>query len=168
LRRFITVAFMIIVCFILQNTVFQTLAMASISPNLLVALTASLGLMRGKKEGMLVGFFCGFMVDVFYGDLFGFYALVYMYIGYMNGFFNKIFYDDDIKLPMMMISVSEFLYSLIIYVFMFLIRTRFEFGYYFIHIILPELVYTIVVTVFLYRIIIGINRRLELHEKRSA
>ena len=168
MRRIITVAFMIIVCFILQNTVFQTLAMASISPNLLVALTASLGLMRGKKEGMLVGFFCGFMVDIFYGDLFGFYALVYMYIGYMNGFFNKVFYDDDIKLPMLMISVSEFLYSLIIYVFMFLIRTRFEFGYYFIHIILPELVYTIVVTVFLYRIINGINRRLELHEKRSA
>lgn len=168
MRRIITVAFLIVVCFILQNTVFQTLAMASISPNLLVALTASFGLMRGRKEGMLVGFFCGCMVDIFYGDLFGFYALVYMYIGYMNGFFNKIFYDDDLKLPMMMISVSEFLYSLIIYVFMFLIRTRFEFGYYFIHIILPELVYTIVVTVFLYRIVNGINRRLELHEKRSA
>ena len=49
---------MIIICFILQNTVFQALALASISPNLLVILTSSMGLMRGKKEGMLVGFFC--------------------------------------------------------------------------------------------------------------
>ena len=159
---------MIVICFILQNTVFQTLALASISPNLLVVLTASMGLMRGKREGMLVGFLCGFMVDIFYGDLFGFYALVYMYIGYLNGFFNKIFYDDDIKLPMLLTLASEFLYSLIVYVFLFLIRTRFAFGYYFIHIIIPELVYTIVVTILLYRIINGINRKLERREKRSA
>ena len=159
---------MIIICFILQNTVFQALALASISPNLLVILTSSMGLMRGKKEGMLVGFFCGFLVDIFYGDLFGFYALVYMYIGYVNGFFNKIFYDDDIKLPMLVISASEFLYSLIVYVFLFLIRTRFNFGYYFIHIIIPELVYTIVVTLFLYRLINGVNRKLEQPEKRRS
>ena len=166
--RFLFDALLIILCFILQNTIFQTLALASISPNLLVILTSSIGLMRGKKEGMLVGFFCGFMVDIFYGDLFGFYALVYMYIGYLSGFFNKIFYDDDIKLPMLLISASEFLYSLIVYVFLFMFRTRFEFGYYLIHIIIPELVYTIVVTLFLYRIINGINRRLERREKRSA
>lgn len=159
---------MIIICFILQNTVFQALALASISPNLLVILTSSMGLMRGKKEGMLVGFFCGFLVDIFYGDLFGFYALVYMYIGYVNGFFNKIFYDDDIKLPMLVISASEFLYSLIVYVFLFLIRTRFNFGYYFIHIIIPELVYTIVVTLFLYRLINGVNRKLEQPEKEGV
>ena len=159
---------MIIICFILQNTVFQALALASISPNLLVILTSSMGLMRGKKEGMLVGSFCGFLVDIFYGDLFGFYALVYMYIGYVNGFFNKIFYDDDIKLPMLVISASEFLYSLIVYVFLFLIRTRFNFGYYFIHIIIPELVYTIVVTLFLYRLINGVNRKLEQPEKRRS
>ena len=159
---------MIIICFILQNTVFQARALASISPNLLVILTSSMGLMRGKKEGMLVGFFCGFLVDIFYGDLFGFYALVYMYIGYVNGFFNKIFYDDDIKLPMLVISASEFLYSLIVYVFLFLIRTRFNFGYYFIHIIIPELVYTIVVTLFLYRLINGVNRKLEQPEKRRS
>ena len=159
---------MIIICFILQNTVFQALALASISPNLLVILTSSMGLMRGKKEGMLVGFFCGFLVDIFYGDLFGFYALVYMYIGYVNGFFNKIFYDDDINLPMLVISASEFLYSLIVYVFLFLIRTRFNFGYYFIHIIIPELVYTIVVTLFLYRLINGVNRKLEQPEKRRS
>ena len=60
---------MIIICFILQNTVFQALALASISPNLLVILTSSMGLMRGKKEGMLVGFFCGFLVDIFYGEI---------------------------------------------------------------------------------------------------
>lgn len=168
MKRIIADFLMIVLCFILQNTVFQTLALASISPNLLVILTASIGLMRGKREGMLVGFCCGFLIDIFYGNLFGFYALVYMYLGYMNGFFNKIFYDDDVKLPMLLIGASEFLYSLIIYVFLFLIRTRFDFGYYFIHIIIPELVYTIVVTIFFYRIINVVNRKLEKRTKRSV
>ena len=168
MKRVIAYFLMIILCFVLQNTIFQALALASISPNLLVILTASIGLMRGKKEGMLVGFLCGFMVDIFYGNLVGFYALVYMYLGHMNGFFNKIFYDDDVKLPMLLISASEFLYSLIIYVFLFLIRTRFDFGYYFIHIIIPELVYTVVATIFFYRLINGVNRRLEKRTKRRA
>ena len=35
----------------------------------------------------MVGFFSGLMIDLFYGSLFGFYALLYMYIGYLNGVF---------------------------------------------------------------------------------
>ena len=168
MRRKVVVTVIIMICFLLQTTVFQALSFASISPNLLIVAVSSFGFMRGKKEGMFIGFFSGLLIDLFFGDVLGFDALLYMYVGYVNGFFNKIFYDDDIKLPMLVISASEFLYSLIVYVFLFLIRTRFNFGYYFIHIIIPELVYTIVVTLFLYRLINGVNRKLEQPEKRRS
>lgn len=49
----------------LTGTVFQTLSIASIVPNLLLILTVSFGFMRGKKEGMFVGFFCGLLIDIF-------------------------------------------------------------------------------------------------------
>ncbi|MCI8853164.1 MAG: rod shape-determining protein MreD, partial [Lachnospiraceae bacterium] len=52
MRRKLMVLLLIIVCFVLQNTVFQALALASVSPNLLLVVTASLGLMRGEKEGL--------------------------------------------------------------------------------------------------------------------
>lgn len=57
MRRKIIEALLIIVCFILQCTVFQTLSLAGIVPNLLLIVTSSLGFMRGEKEGMAVGFF---------------------------------------------------------------------------------------------------------------
>ena len=44
------------------------------------------------------------MIDLFYGSLFGFYALLYMYIGYLNGFFCKVFYDDDIKVHIVLVA----------------------------------------------------------------
>ena len=117
--------------------------------------------MRGKKEGLWVGFFCGLLEDIFYGRLLGMHAVMYMYIGYVNGYFNRIFYGEDIKLPIFLISVSELAYGLGTYAVMFLMRSRFAFFYYLTRIILPELVYTVILTLVFYRIIYSVNRNLE-------
>ena len=76
MRRKLILAVLILLAFVLQGTVFQTLSIASIVPNLLLILTVSFGFMRGKKEGMFVGFFCGLLIDIFYGSMIGFYALI--------------------------------------------------------------------------------------------
>lgn len=54
-------------------------------------LTVSFGFMRGKKEGMFVGFFCGLLIDIFYGSMIGFYALIYMYMDFAMAFCIKPF-----------------------------------------------------------------------------
>ena len=168
MRRKLSLAVLILLAFVLQGTVFQTLSIASIVPNLLLILTVSFGFMRGKKEGLFVGFFCGLLIDIFYGNMIGFYALIYMYIGYINGFFKRIFFPDEIKLPLGLIAVSDFFCNLLIYFTLFWFRGRFSFGYYLIHTILPELVYTMIVAVLLYFILLKINERLEAIERRSA
>ena len=93
---------------------------------------------------------------------------MYMVIGYCNGFFSRVFYDEDIKLPLALISASELVYSLVVYIFLFMLKSDFNFWYYFNHIIMPELVYTILITLGLYQVILHTNRRLEEEEKRSA
>jgi len=60
--------------------------------------------MRGKKEGLYIGFFTGILLDIFSGSVIGINALIYMYIGYLNGYFRKMFYPEDIKLPMLLIK----------------------------------------------------------------
>lgn len=167
LRKFIVFS-MLIIGYLLQSTLFQALSLGGISPNILIILTSCFGFMRGKKEGMLIGFISGLMLDVLFGNLLGFYALIYMIIGYLNGFFASIFYPEDIKLPMILIITSELLYCFLIYFFLFLLQGKFHFGYYFVHIILPEIVYTILVTIVLYKGILWINEWLTLREKRSA
>lgn len=159
--RKIIVAVFIVICFILQCSVFDSLAFAGIVPNLLIILTSAFGFMRGESEGLVIGFFCGLLSDIFFGSFLGFYALIMMYIGYLNGKFCKIFYPEDIKLPIALIIISDLSYGIICYVLTFMLRGRFQFSYYFTHIILPEALYTIVVTLLLYPVILKVNNRLE-------
>ena len=168
MRRKLTVFVIIAVCFLLQCTLFQTLAIASVSPNLLIVATSSFGFMRGRKEGMWIGFFSGLLLDIFFGNVIGFYALVYAYIGYINGLFRRRFFPDDIKLPLFLIAASDFSYNILVYFFLFFLRGRFRFSFYLLWIILPELVYTILVTLVLYQIILYVNKKLEEEEQRSA
>ena len=63
MKRKVTVSIIVVVCFLLQSTLFKALSIASISPNLLVIVTSAFGFMRGKKEGLLVGFFSGLSID---------------------------------------------------------------------------------------------------------
>ena len=67
MRRKITVFLIIAVCYLLQSTVFQALSFASISPNLMIVVVSAFGFMRGKKEGLWIGFFTGLLLDVFTG-----------------------------------------------------------------------------------------------------
>ena len=134
----------------------------------MIIVTSSFGFMRGKKEGMVVGFVSGLLIDIMFNDLVGFYALIFTIIGYINGMFERIFYEDDIKLPLILIAASDFLYGNIVCILMFIMRSKFNYFYYLRSVILPELIYTILVSLILYQIILYINRKLESEEKRSA
>lgn len=166
--RKITIVFLTLICFLLETTVFKSFALAGIVPKLTIILTSSFGFMRGETEGMCIGFLCGLLCDVFYGDVLGFYALILTYIGYVNGKFSRIFYPEDIKLPIALIIVSDLSYGVLCYILLFLLRGRFDFLYYFTRVILPETLYTIVVTVVLYPLILKINQVIEKREKGSG
>jgi rod shape-determining protein MreD len=134
----------------------------------MLVVTSSFGFMRGRKSGIAVGAISGLLVDIFWGQLLGFHTLLYTVIGYLNGSFERLFYDEDVKLPIVLISASEFLYGICIYVFVYMLQGDFAFGTYLFSIIIPELVYTILVTLILYQVILHINRKLESEEQRSA
>ncbi len=166
MRRIICIALLIIICFVLQTTFFQALSFAGIAPNLMMILVSSFGFMRGKKEGMIIGIFCGLIIDIFCGFYIGIYALIYMYIGYINGLYQKKFFPDDIKLPLLLIGLSNIACNVATYIILFMFRGRFQIWYYLKAIIIPEFVYTMLVSIFMYFILLKINQRLEHKEKR--
>lgn len=168
MKRKVITFFIILISFILQSTLFVKLKFGAVSPNLMLVVTSSFGFMRGRKSGMAVGAISGLLVDIFWGQLLGFHTLLYTVIGYLNGSFERLFYDEDVKLPIVLISASEFLYGICIYVFVYMLQGDFAFGTYLFSIIIPELVYTILVTLILYQVILHINRKLESEEQRSA
>lgn len=168
MKRKVITFFIILISFLLQSTLFVKLKFGAVSPNLMLVVTSSFGFMRGRKSGIAVGAISGLLVDIFWGQLLGFHTLLYTVIGYLNGSFERLFYDEDVKLPIVLISESEFLYGICIYVFVYMLQGDFAFGTYLFSIIIPELVYTILVTLILYQVILHINRKLESEEQRSA
>ena len=129
IKRLAVTAVLVLVCYLLQCTVFSSLELAGIKPNLMIIATSSIGFMRGSKEGMLVGFFSGLFIDIQFGTVIGMYALIYMLTGYVNGRFMQMYYDEDIKLPICLIAASEFIYGLIVYFLMFMLRSEFQFWF---------------------------------------
>ena len=168
MKRRIVMILLIFFCFLLQCTIFQTFAVADVSPNLLLILTVSFGLMRGKREGMFVGFLGGILQDLFFGSALGFTALLYVIVGYLCGFCYRIFYDDDVKMPVLLISAGDIGYGIAMYLFQFLLRGRIDFLFYLRRIIIPEMIYTVIITLMIYRLLLLLNRKLEKAEQRSG
>ena len=149
----------VVVCFLLQCTVMDLISIGSVTPNLMLVLCVSMGLMRGRKSGLWVGFFSGLLVDLFFSSIFGFYALIYMYIGYLSGYAHRIYYDDDVKVPMFLVAAADLLYNMAVYGLQFLLRGRLGLRTYFCRIIIPEMFYTVFITLIVYRLFHYINYR---------
>lgn len=147
MKNIIFSAIIVIASFILQNTICRYISFGNIVPNLLLITVSSSGFIKGKKAGVLTGFFAGLLVDIFFSAILGFHALLYMYIGYFNGFFKRLFYKDELKLQILLVGCSDFVYGLVYYLLTFLLRGRFHFTYYLLNIIIPETVYTILLTI---------------------
>ena len=166
MKRIILNILLMLLAFTIQSGVFPLLPFLASTPNLLLILTFSFGFIYGKKAGMWYGLLAGILLDLFYSGPFGFYTLLYINIGYVNGICKKYYYEDYITLPLILSLLNELAYNFYIYVFSFLIRNRLDFFYYFWEIILPETIFTVVATLFLYRSFLFTNRRLEELEKR--
>ena len=141
---------------LLQCSLMPAISIASVTPNLMIVLVVSFGLMRGKRSGMLLGFLCGFR------------AFIYMFIGYLCGYCYRIFYDDDVKMPALLTAGADLAYGILVYGTQFLLRGRINFFFYLKRIILPEMIYTILLTLILYRLLLLLNRKLDQMDKRGV
>jgi len=161
-KRLIVYIIEIILCFVAQTALFNYINLADIMPNLLLILVVSYAYMRGPMTGLMLGLFSGLLVDLMGGRyIIGIYALIYMLIGYFIGYTYKYYSNDDYTLPLIIIAISDFVYGFLFYVVEFLLRGRLNFLYYFRRMIVPEIIYTVAVSIILYKLLHMINKRLE-------
>lgn len=142
-----------LLAFLLQTTLFTSLSIAGAIPNLLMMLTSAVGYQFGKLQGMACGFFCGLLIDISSDSILGVHALFFMLIGYANGFLYKYYVKNDVFVPLGLTAVSEFLYCIFVYVFDFLIRGRLAVFTYLKTIMIPNVLYTVILSVVVYRLL---------------
>ncbi len=162
MKRFIVYTLEIIILFVIQSATFHYFRLADVMPNLLLILVVSTAHMRGRMTGMIMGFVTGILVDLMFASyIIGLYALLFLVIGYLAGFTNKVYSNDDYTLPIILIGIGDLVYGFFYYIFEFLLRGRLNFLFYFRRLIIPEVIYTIAVSVLLYKLLHMINNRLE-------
>ena len=137
MKKILAYGGLILLFLLLQCSFFVHLSLADVVPNLLIILTASIAIINGM------------------------YAFGYMLCGYLTGIGNRLFYKEDLTFPVLMIAAADLFYGFYMYVFGFMIRGRLNVLFYLRRIILPEAVYTVIIAVFLYRIILLITEHLE-------
>ncbi len=168
LKRILVMAVIILAGAFFQFGIFSNSPLIDTVPNILLIITVSFGFMKGKNQGMAVGFFCGLIVDVVSMNAVGFHMIIYIIIGYINGGFHQWMYSDYIVFPLIVTTFSSFLYCLYLYCFRFLVRNRLDFVFYLMNIILPEVIYTVILTSVIYQLLSFINYKMEMTERRSA
>lgn len=168
MRKPVFYACVIAAAFLLQNNLFAAIPLIQTTPNILLVVTFMTAFIAGPRDGMLVGFFSGLLLDAFFGGSVGFYAMIYMAIGYVNGFCGNYFYRDFVTAPVLLSVLSDLAFGILVYFFGFLLRGRLAFMDYFISIIIPEVVYTALITCVVYKPLLKLEERALESSKRSA
>ena len=163
----IYIAVLIFIFTLLQISIIPMVNLFNVTPNLLLGLACSFGIIHGKNYGMAVGFISGLIIDIFFGFAIGYYAMLYMTAGFISGFLNKIFFPDNIRLPLILFAGMDFVYNIIIYITYFFMRGDLKLGYYVLHIIIPEMVFTLIAMLILFPIILAIDTRITKHTNRN-
>ncbi|MBR3645012.1 MAG: rod shape-determining protein MreD [Lachnospiraceae bacterium] len=168
IKRTIIILLLILFAFILQNTFSLYMRSFSIIPNFLIILTCIFGYMNGKTEGMFIGFVAGLLVDILAADVIGMNALLYLYVGYFSGIFNRLFYSDMIWLPLSIIGIGDFIYNFGYYVIRFVLRNKLDVTFYMKNIMIPELIFTVFAGFILFKLLYAINTKWLYKERRST
>lgn len=158
--RLIVTLLELIVCFLLQTSLFSFLRISGVVPNCLLILVITIAYTRGQIPAIVTGFFAGILLDLCFSETVGFCAVIYMVVAFLAGYAHKLYFERDYFVPGALILAGELLYSFMYYVLFFLLRGKLELHTYFIYTILPRMLYTILVSLALYPAFHGIHRLL--------
>lgn len=165
--RYLTYIILILINFILQTTLFKYIQIINVKPNTTIILIVSFAFMRGEIEGGIIGFFSGLLIDSFFGQFLGLNAFICFIVGFSCGKLFKEFYENNIIIPFFINLFFDFLYGILFFFFNGLLRGYPNIFPFLKSIIIPEALYTSIVSFFLYRILYIINNKFDKADRRK-
>jgi len=151
----------IILFLLLQSTLLDYIRIYNVIPNLLVVFTILTALLKGNIEGGAVGFSAGFVLDVMSGKLLGLYTLLGMYLGIAVGSVNKRLYRENLLVVVSFTFVFSTVYELAVYILNTIMSGNMDLYFPLMRIILPEATYNSLASVFIYALLLRMDRRIE-------
>lgn len=159
--------FFIVLFLLFQTTLLQYLAIYGVTPNILVVFIIVTALLRADCEGSVVGFFAGLSLDLMFGDVIGFYALLGLYLGLAVGVTNKKIFRDNILIVVFFTFVYSVAYESMVYIVNNIMSGDVKLLYALTRTILPESAYNCVVAVLLFPLVMKAGRWFDGTDKKA-
>lgn len=156
MRKILTVVGLIIVfllIYFLQVNIFGAFTIAGIKPNLFVIYVLFIGLFANQFLGISLGVIFGLVLDFLYGKAIGPSAVMLCIIGYLGAYFDKNFSKENKLTIIFMVAGSTLIYELGVYFLNSFILDFEREMFYFIKIVLVEILYNVLLSIILYPLI---------------
>ncbi len=158
--RILLMLLVFVIGFVIQGSILSAVSLGGVTPNLMLILTAAAGILEGPYTGMGMGLFAGLLHDLYFSEYLGFFGLIFLIIGYLTGRIGSYLFIDDYKYTVPAVAAADFLYGFYCYTFQFLFRNRLYAGYFFLHFTFPEMLYTALLSIPLFPLIIRLFRQI--------
>jgi rod shape-determining protein MreD len=135
------------------------LSCRGIKPNLALVVVASSGMLGGFFYGLLTGFTCGILIDYLSSALTGINILYLTLTGSIIGCFAKYFYWEKIKTLIFIVFLISLLYGFFNITVFFLMGTILPFKKTFMQITVPETIYSVLLSPFIFLMFRHIKNR---------
>lgn len=164
--RPIVLSILLVVMHVLESTLFQYIRIGGVGPNFMIMIIVSFALLRGSKEGMMIGAGAGLLYDLSFGLHIGPTLLSYMLIGFVCGKLNQNFYRENFIIPFICTLCASLFYSMVNIIAL-VLRGELAFRYFIKSIVIPETIYTITLSLIVYQLAYLLNEKIENAERGS-
>ncbi|MBR6156098.1 MAG: rod shape-determining protein MreD [Lachnospiraceae bacterium] len=167
IKEKITAAFFVCLCFLLQSSVFPLFSLQRAVPDMILLSVCIYGWLRGEHSAMFCGFFGGLFIDIFFMDVLGVNALIYVLAGFLCGQLHRFFDEHEHRIPLIMIVVADLAVLLLRFLLFDVLYGNFHLGQYFISRCLPEIVMTFLAGIVLYLVMHWVEMHIVLYERKK-
>lgn len=144
---------------VIQPTLLAGIELFGVKPNLFLIYVIVTSFFCSRKEGMTVGFVFGFVFDLLIGRVLGLNAVLMLLLSYfISGFCEKIISKNNLLIVMAFVIIATFFYELIYYIIAHL--GDLELKTVLVRILLPECLYNMAFSVFIYLIVKKFSKKL--------
>ncbi|MGE5613379.1 MAG: rod shape-determining protein MreD [Bacillota bacterium] len=157
-KRILFYFFFIFLFLLLQTTLLQYAEIYGVKPNIIIVFIVVTALLRGGAEGGAVGFFAGLALDMMFGGVLGFHALLGLYLGIAAGSVNKNLFRENMLVVIFFTFVFSIAYESLVFIINNIMSGDIKLLYAFTSVILPEAVYNSVMVAFILPLLIRADR----------
>jgi rod shape-determining protein MreD len=133
--------FFMLLFLLLQTTLLKYAAIRGVKPNIMIVFIIVTALLRGAVEGGTLGFFAGLALDMMFGGVLGFHALLGLYLGIAAGSINKSLFRENMLVVIFFTFVFSVAYESSVFIINNIMSGDIKLLYALTRVILPEAAY---------------------------